>query len=227
MPSIHHIARRHSRAASLALMFALLAGCGDDSVQPPGSAELSANVSGLSFGVKEAPGPDVIRTFTVTNSGTALSEPLVVTIEGTGAASFELNEAGSTCIGLELSPDETCVVSIAFGGTAAGPQSATAFVDAGDDEPRIGVTLNGIQQATVTIVAQGNGQGSVRAGQDGPSCSPACSLTFVVPTVTLTALPAAGSRFVEWTAPAACATNTQCPLTLADLNSVTVRFDLQ
>lgn len=228
MPGIHPTARRYSRAASLGLLaLALLTGCDDDSVQPPGSAELGASVSGLSFGVREAPGADIVRTFTVTNGGTAPSEPLVVTIEGTGAASFELNEAESTCIDLELSPDETCVVSISFGGTAAGPHSATAFVDPGDGEPRIGVTLNGIQQATVTVSLQGNGQGSVRAGQDGPSCSPVCSLTFVVPTVTLTALPAAGSRFVEWTAPASCATNTQCTLALSDLNSVTVRFDLQ
>jgi hypothetical protein len=228
MPSIHPTARRCSRAASLGLLtLALLTGCDDDSVQPPGGAELSANVSGLSFGVREATGADIVRTFTVTNSGTALSEPLVVTIEGTGAASFELNEAESTCIDLELSPDETCVVSISFGGTAAGPQSATAFVDAGDDEPRIGVTLNGIQQATVSIIKQGTGQGSVRAGQDGPSCSPVCSLTLVTSTVTLTALPATGSRFVEWTAPVSCGTNTQCTLTLSDLNSVTVRFDLQ
>ena len=228
MPSIRPTARRYSRAASLGLLtLALLTACDDDSVQPPGGAELDANVSGLSFGVREAPGADIVRTFTVTNSGTALSEPLVITIEGTGAASFELNDAQSTCIDLELSPDETCVVSISFGGTAAGPQSATAFVDAGDDEPRIGVTLNGIQQATVAINVQGNGQGTVRAGQDGPSCSPVCSLTFVTSTVTLTALPAAGSRFVEWTAPAACATNSQCTLTLSDLNSVTVRFELQ
>ncbi len=228
MPSIHPTARRYSRAASLGLLtFVLLTGCGDDSVQPPGGAELSANVSGLSFGVREAPGADIVRTFTVTNSGTALSEPLAVAIEGTGAVSFELNEAESTCIDLELSPDETCVVSISFGGTAAGPQSATAFVDAGDDEPRIGVTLNGIQQGTVSINLQGNGQGTVRAGQDGPSCSPVCSLTFVTSTVTLTALPAAGSRFVAWTAPAACGTNSQCTLTLSDLNSMTVRFDLQ
>ena len=228
MHSIHPTARRYSRAASLGLLaLALLTGCDDDSVQPPGGAELSANVSGLSFGVREAPGADIVRTFTVTNSGTALSEPLVVTIEGTGAASFELNDAESTCIDLELSPDETCVVSISFGGTVAGPQSATAFVDAGDDEPRIGVTLNGIQQATINVFKQGTGQGSVREGQDWPSCSPVCALTFVVPTVTLTALPAAGSRFVEWTAPASCATSTQCTLALSDLNSVTVRFDLQ
>ena len=228
MDRIRSTARRCSRAASLGLLtLAFLTACSDGPVEPPGGAELSANVTGLSFGVREAPGADIVRTFTVTNSGTALSEPLVVTIEGTGAASFELNEAQSTCVDLELSPGETCVVSISFGGTVAGPQSATAFVDAGDDEPRIGVTLNGIQQATVSIIKQGTGQGSVRAGQDGPSCSPVCSLTFVTSTVTLTALPAAGSRFVEWTAPSSCATNSQCTLTLSDLNSVTVRFELQ
>ncbi len=228
MRNILRIPRRYSRPVSLALLTtALLAGCDDDSVQPPGSAELSANVSGLSFGIKEPGEPDVIRTFTVTNSGTDLSEPLVVSVEGTGAAFFELNEAESTCIDLELTPGETCTVSIAFGGQGAGPQSASAFVDAGDDEPRIAVTLNGILQATLNIFVQGTGQGSVRAEQDGQICSPVCALTFVVPTVTLTALPDAGSRFVEWTSPASCATNTQCTLTLIDLNTATVRFDLQ
>ena len=160
------------------LAAAFLAGCSDGPIEPPGGAELSTNVSGLSFGVKEPGDPDVVRTFTVTNSGTALSEPLAVVVEGTGAAFFEINEPASTCIDLELSPGETCTVSITFGGQGAGPQSASAFIDAGDDEPRIGVTLNGILQATLGIVLQGGGHRSVRAGQDGPSCAPVCSLTF-------------------------------------------------
>lgn len=209
------------------LAFAFLASCSDDPTEPPGGAELAASVSGLSFGIKEAGQAEVVRTFTVTNTGTALSEPLIVTVEGTGADHFELNEAASTCIGLELTPDETCVVSISFGGAAAGPQSATAFVDAGDDEPRIGVTLNGILQATLNVYKAGTGQGGVRVAPDGPGCTAVCALTFVVPSVTLTPVPAAGSRFVEWIGAPGCATNEQCTLALIDLNTVTLRFELQ
>lgn len=220
--------RRFYRPAIAAVVFAaLLAACSDSPVEPRGGAELSASVTGLSFGVKEPGDPRVVRTFTVTNSGTARSEPLAIVVEGTGAEFFELDEPASTCVDLELSPGETCTVSLSFGGQGAGPLSASAFVDAGGDEPRIGVTLNGILQAILNIFIQGNGHGSVRAGQDGPSCDPVCSLTFIVPTVTLTAVPATGSRFVDWVGAPGCGTSVQCNLTLQDLNSVTVRFELQ
>lgn len=216
---------RFPRAAAL-IALALLAACSDASTEP-GSVELSSNVSGLSFGVKEAGDEPVVRTFTITNDGTAMSNPLVVTIEGTGAEYFEIEEPESTCVDLELSPGETCIVSIEFGGPGAGPQSASAFVNAGDGLPRIGVTLNGILQATLNVFVQGTGSGGVRALPDGPQCTAVCSLTFVVPSITLTPAPAAGSRFVEWIGAPGCATNEQCTMTLTDLNTVTVRFDLQ
>lgn len=217
---------RFPRASAL-LALAFLAACSDDTTEPPGTVELSANVSGLSFGVKEAGDEPVVRTFTITNEGTAMSNPLVVTIEGTGAEYFEIEEPESTCVDLELSPGETCIVSIEFGGPGAGPQSASAFVNAGDGLPRMGVTLNGILQATLNVFVQGTGSGGVRALPDGPQCTAVCSLTFVVPSITLTPAPAAGSRFVEWIGAPGCATNEQCTMTLTDLNTVTVRFDLQ
>lgn len=115
---------------------------------PAGTARLTTNVPGLSFGVKEAADPPVVRTFAVANEGDATSGSLGITIEGTGGASFWIDTAASPCIGRELEAGTTCSVAIAFGGPAEGPQSATAFVDDGEGRDRIGVTLNGILQAT-------------------------------------------------------------------------------
>ena len=219
--------RSSNVARSIALLALLAVSACSDAGTEPGVITLTPSVTGLSFGVKEAGDPPVVRTFQITNNGTALSEPLVVTIEGTGAASFTVAEPASSCIDLELTPGESCVVSIQFGGTAAGPQSATAFVDGGQDGQRIGVTLNGILQAELNVFLQGSGQGGVRVQPDGPMCNAVCSLSLVVPTVTLVPVPAANSRFVEWIGAPGCATNEQCTLTLADLNAVTVRFDLR
>jgi len=134
--------------ASFALLSLILqASCTDMPSGPGGTARLTTTPPGLSFGVKEAGAPDVIRIVTVTNEGSAASEPLDITIEGTGAASFDLLEGTSTCIGLELARGATCTVAVSFGGQAVGPQSATLFIDAGQGQDRATVTLNGILQA--------------------------------------------------------------------------------
>lgn len=223
MHAVHH----PRRPAALALLVLLaLAACSDSS-SPPGVVRLTSNVSGLSFGVKEAGDPAVVRSLTITNEGTASSAPLEVTVEGTDAEVFRLDSAASSCIDMELAPAATCGIVLKFGGIAAGPQSASLFVDGGDGRPRIAVTLNGILQATLNVFAQGNGRGGVRAEPNGPACEAVCSLEFITPTVTLTPVPAADSRFVEWIGAPGCATTERCTLTLVDLNSVTVRFDLR
>lgn len=132
----------------LAVLIVLAAtACTDMPAGPGSGARLTTNVTGLSFGVKEAEAPPVVRTLTVTNEGNGTSDPLDITIEGTGAASFRVDSAASPCVDLEIAPRATCGVAVTFGGSASGPQSATLFIHGGDGMDRIGVTLNGILQA--------------------------------------------------------------------------------
>lgn len=201
--------------------------CTDMPTGPGGSARLASNVSGLSFGVKEPGAPAVMRTLTIINEGTGTSGPLEVVIEGTGGAVFAIDSAASSCVGRRLAPAASCDVTVAFGGPAAGPQSATVFIDDGEGMDRLGVTLNGILQAILSVFIQGNGHGSVRVEPSGPGCEPVCALTLVSPTVTLTAIPAGDSNFVEWIGAPGCSTNTRCTLALIDINAVTVRFNLR
>lgn len=142
------VERKHVTARWLMVLAFFTTACTDMPAGPGGSARLTTNVSGLSFGVKEAAGPAVVRTVTVTNEGNGTSGPLDVVIEGTGAAMFTIDAAASTCIDRRLAPGASCNVAVAFGGAAAGPQSATVFIDDGEGMDRIGVTLNGILQAS-------------------------------------------------------------------------------
>ena len=129
---------------------------------PPGVVRLTPSVTGLSFGVKEAEDPPVVRSVTITNEGTATSASLEVAIEGTGAQAFVVDAEASTCIDLELAPRASCSVVVSFGGSATGPQSASLFIDGGPGLPRVAVTLNGILQATLNGFAQDPGSSGVR-----------------------------------------------------------------
>ena len=221
--------RPHSRfAAPFALLLVLaLASCSDMGTSPPGVARLTPGVTGLSFGVKEAGDPRVVRSVTITNEGSATSASLEVAIEGTGAAVFAVDEEASSCIDLELAPGASCSVVVSFGGAAAGPQSASLFIDGGPGIPRVAVTMNGILQALLNVFAQGNGGGGVRVEPDGPACDAVCSLTFIEPAVTLSPVPDAASRFVEWVGTPGCGTTERCTIPLVDLNAVTLRFELR
>ncbi len=80
---------------------------------------------------------------------------------------------------------------------------------------------------SITITKSGAGKGSVRSSDGLIVCGSDCAQTYSTPkTITLTATPASGSRFVRWTGsvPAGCTTQRTCTLTVQGSMTVNARF---
>ena len=78
-------------------------------------------------------------------------------------------------------------------------------------------------RATLTVGRSGNGLGSMTSNPAGISCVNACSDSFNAgTTVTLTAMPAPGSRFSGWTG--ACTATGTCTVTMNQTQSVAATF---
>jgi uncharacterized delta-60 repeat protein len=79
--------------------------------------------------------------------------------------------------------------------------------------------------STLTVARSGNGSGSVTSKPAGIDCGSTCSSAYAYgATVTLTAVPAAGSVFAGWSG--ACSGTGACAVTLNADTSVTATFDL-
>lgn len=77
---------------------------------------------------------------------------------------------------------------------------------------------------TLSVSETGTGSGSVTSAPAGLSCGGTCSYAFADGTpVTLTATPAAGSKFVGWSG-AGCSGTGTCSVTLNESTSVTAAF---
>lgn len=63
-------------------------------------------------------GTTTTQTFTLTNSGTGTAAPATVALEGAG--SFSILRSEGTCQGIELSPGQSCQVTVQFAPTVAG-----------------------------------------------------------------------------------------------------------
>lgn len=78
--------------------------------------------------------------------------------------------------------------------------------------------------AVLTVVRTGGGSGTVSSAPGGIACGADCDETYVAGTgITLSAMPAAGSRFVQWSG--GCSGSIDgCALTLATDNTVIAEF---
>jgi hypothetical protein len=78
---------------------------------------------------------------------------------------------------------------------------------------------------TLTVVRSGTGFGKVTSQSSGISCGSTCSHAYAYnASVTLTATPAVGSKFVGWSG--ACSGTGVCHVTMSAAKSVTARFAL-
>jgi uncharacterized repeat protein (TIGR02543 family) len=78
---------------------------------------------------------------------------------------------------------------------------------------------------TLTVTKTGSGSGTVTSSPAGIDCGATCSASFTHGTsVTLTAMPAAGSTFTGWGG--ACSGTGTCTVTMDQDRSVTATFDL-
>jgi hypothetical protein len=178
---------------------------------------LSTSAGPLDFGVVRALSSSPPLTFTVTNTGSAVSPAPRVSLVGAHPADFGLT---TTCAaGLALG--ERCDVTVTFTPVSVGLRSARVEVQAGAAAASMDLVGTGGVELTVAL----DGLGSVTSDVGDLECpATRCAAVFAPGTVvTLTASAASTTHFLTWSAP--CAGAGTCPVSLNTTNAaVTARF---
>jgi hypothetical protein len=183
------------------------------------AAQLTLSATSDDFG-DVGIGTAATRTYTLTNATTVALEGIMLVAAGDAALTVDT----TTCTA-SLAAGGTCDVTLKLVPTALGRVDAmvTASASAGASAT---LTITGRGTAALTVTRDGTGNGSVTGGPI--DCGQTCSAVLGAP-VTLTATPAAGSRFLRWNgAVAACGTNPTCnvPLATASVAAVATFADL-
>jgi hypothetical protein len=248
MPSRPSAAR--ARAALVALALAATAACyTDDETTAPGAVSLTLDTTAIDLGTREAStGTTPRRVLTLQNRGDASTG--IIGVGFANGASGGLTVSNGTtgaCGSHALAAGASCTIVVALGGQSSGPQSGTLLVAIdGAASPIFTVPVQGAIRSALTIAYQGTGHGTVSAqpaaavhGCIGATncsasaqsvvCTATCGLAIDGESVTLVATPDASSTFDGFVraagdSPCAPLSGSSCTLTLADLNSVTVRF---
>jgi len=138
--------------ASLALGGALVGGAACTPTKappPPASAVLSISPTSFDYGEVETGGGTDPVTFTVTNSGSADSGRVDVTIEQPGPTQFKFGQripgVDDTCSGAVLASGDSCTVGIEFAPTSDGVHEGTLVVTADPGgSPTTGLSGTGV-----------------------------------------------------------------------------------
>ena len=111
-----------------------------------------------------------------------------------------------------------------FTGCDSTPSATTCLVTV--DEAKT-VTANFVDFPTLTVNKTGAGTGTVTSGSGGLACGATCSRDFPKDsTVTLTAVPAAGSDFIGFTGCVTTPTANTCTVMVDQARAVVARFEL-
>jgi uncharacterized delta-60 repeat protein len=130
---------------------------------------------------------------------------LDASFNGTGKVTTAIGSGTDAAYALALQPDGKLV--------------AVGNSDNGSDRDFSLVRYRG---STLTVAKTGSSSGSVTSSPAGISCGSTCSAPFAAVPVTLTATPAAGSRFAGWSG--ACSGTGTCTLTMSGDRAATARF---
>ncbi|MGZ8414501.1 MAG: InlB B-repeat-containing protein, partial [Gemmatirosa sp.] len=201
----------------------------------PGTARITATVGGRATAV------DVVVV--------PRSAPLTITAGGTGSGTIRSTPAGIDCRIVNGQPQGAC--TFAFPGDAqvslfAVTQVGSGFAGWGDvcaasgtsttcvvttDQARTVRATFGVLR-TLSVGGAGDGAGTITGAPGGIACTVganaagSCSAQLLDgTTVTLTATPASGSTFVDWSGDCAGATGSTCTLTVSEaLRGASARF---
>jgi len=162
-------------------------------------------------------------TVTVKNTGGATLYGLSTVLSGTNKADFSFSSDG--CNGKMLAAGSTCSATITFQPSAVGSKSATFGISA-DSGASTSTGLSARAFATLTIVLDGKGAGSVTSNPTGISCTRAggaCSHDFDVASVGISESSPTNSQFDGW-AGGGCAKFGPCTVTLSASQTIHASF---
>jgi hypothetical protein len=155
----------------LAFVLVALAACGDNlkvpADAPSGDAVLAIDMAMLPFGTVTVGTTSPPMTLTITNTGSAPTGTLAVTLFGGDAASFATD--GATCSDV-LAAGASCTVPVTFTPASTGAKSAKLRI-AGVPGGSVGASLDGtglgVGQGLLSISADTNTVGSALVGDFG------------------------------------------------------------
>lgn len=166
------------------------------------------------------------QTFTVSNNGTADLIIGTISLSGTDASDFVMQN--DTCSTRTLIPSGTCTVEAKFSPLSAGSKTANLSIPSNDpDTPTLNAALSGTGFPRYTLTVNKNGStgfGTVTSVPLGINCGPDCSEIYDENTVvTLTAAADANSTFSGWSGSGCSGTGT-CIVTMTGDQTVTAVF---
>lgn len=182
------------RPVALALF---LIACGDDGSSPidaaPGvPALVTTQPDGMpttSVVVAQTTvGQGTSATVVVTNTGTATTGPLAISIGGAHANDFAIDNQGTTCAALALAPAASCEVTLMFRPLAAGARAADLTI-ASNPGGTTSIALMGtavmpdlhFNPTSITLgplEVGSTGQSSIELRNDGTAAAPIGAITF-------------------------------------------------
>ena len=150
-------------------------------------------------------------------SGTVTSSPAGIDCRPTCSRSF----SEGTVVTLTASPAAGSTFTGWSGGGCSGTGACQVTVSAAES---VTATFDTVPPVTLTVGTAGSGSGSVTTSPAGIDCGPTCSASFGEGSVvTLTATPAAGSTFTDWSG-GGCSGTGACHVTLGSDTTVTATF---
>ncbi|HZM28103.1 MAG TPA: choice-of-anchor D domain-containing protein, partial [Gemmatimonadales bacterium] len=134
-------------------------------IPDPGVDKLRVDPSSKDFGSVALGQSSSATTFTITNTGTAPTGSLAVSMGGANLSSFAIG--ANTCAGQTLAANATCTVAVTFQPTAAGAAAGELSVTGTPGgTARAALAGNGLASGALAIAPATQDFGSVVAGQN-------------------------------------------------------------
>jgi hypothetical protein len=159
--------------------------------------QISASPGYLDFGSLNI-GSTSTQSITLTSTGNVDLVVGTITLSGTNQGEFSLQN--DNCSGRTIAPSGNCTLDILFSPTSLGSKSASLSVPSNAiDTPALILSLGGAGATTLNLSINPDGSGSVTG--TGIDCPGDCTESFSTSgaTIQLTATPAEGYVFTNWT----------------------------
>ena len=175
---------------------------------------LSSDGYGLAYGNVLLGTTSLVRTVTVTNSGTSAVTVDPPTLSGTGASSFTIS--ANTCSGL-LQPQASCVIGLVFQPAAVGRLAVPLLITGGGSSQTIYLVGTGITSPTLSVTPASADLGNVVLGASSTQV-----FQVVNNSTTALSLTSISAGLADGSAQTDFSQQNTCPATLASQASCTI-----